>query len=75
MLSQPKSAVHKQAANFFQWHCRHLKGNMYLSSAFEKADRAQEQKRTGSQCEKNETLTLLSQCELPFAGRNKLTAL
>ncbi len=75
MLSQPKSAMHKQAANFFQRHCRHLKGIVYLNSAFEKADRVQEQKCTGSQCDKNEQLTLLSQCELAFAWRNKLTAL
>jgi hypothetical protein len=49
MLSQPKSAVHKQAARLFQQHCRDLKRIVYLNSAFEKADRVQEQKRTGSQ--------------------------
>jgi hypothetical protein len=47
MLSQTKSAVHQQAAKLFQ-HWRHLNGNYYLNSAFEKADRLQEQKRTGS---------------------------
>jgi hypothetical protein len=46
MLSQPKSEVLKQAAKLFQQHWRHLKGNYELNSAFEKADRLQEQKRT-----------------------------
>jgi hypothetical protein len=49
MLSQPKSAVLQQAAKIFQHHWRHLKGNFELNLAFEKADRLQEQKRTGSQ--------------------------
>ncbi len=39
MLSQPKSAVHKQAAKFFQQHWRHLKGNYDLNSAFKNADK------------------------------------
>jgi len=43
MLSQLKSAVLLQAAK----HWRHLKGNYELNSAFEKADRLLEQKRTG----------------------------
>ncbi len=48
MLSQPKSAVHQHAANLFQQHSLHLKWNYDLNSAFEKADRLLEQKRTGS---------------------------
>jgi hypothetical protein len=49
MLSQPKSAVHQQTAKLFQQHWRHRKGNYDLNSAFERADRLLEQKRTGSQ--------------------------
>jgi hypothetical protein len=44
MLSQPKSAVHQQAAKLFQQHWRHLKGNYDLNSAFENADRLPENK-------------------------------
>jgi hypothetical protein len=47
MLSQPKSAVHQQAAKLFQQHWRHLKGNYDLNSACEKADGLLELKRTG----------------------------
>jgi hypothetical protein len=36
MLSQPKAAVHQQAAKLFQQNWRHLKGNYDLNSAFEK---------------------------------------
>ncbi len=39
MLSQPKSAVHQQAAKLYQQHWRHLKGNYHLNSDFEKANR------------------------------------
>jgi hypothetical protein len=40
MLSQPKSAVHQQAASYFNnMHWRHLKGNYDLNFAFEKAYR------------------------------------
>jgi hypothetical protein len=46
MLSQPKSAVHQQAAKLFQQHWRHLKWHYDLKSAFKKADRLLEQKRT-----------------------------
>jgi hypothetical protein len=49
MLSQPKSAVLQQAAKLFQQHGRHLKGNYELNTAFEKAERLLEQKRTGGQ--------------------------
>jgi hypothetical protein len=49
MLSQPKSAVHQQAAKLFQQHWRHLKGNYDLNSAFENADRLLKQRRTSSQ--------------------------
>jgi hypothetical protein len=49
MLSQPRSAVHKQPAKLFQQHWRHLKGNYEFNYAFEKADRFLEQKRTGNQ--------------------------
>ncbi len=47
MLSQPKSAVHQQAAKLFQ-HWQHLKGNKNydLNSAFQKADRLLEQNLT-----------------------------
>ncbi len=44
MLSQPKSAVHQQAAKLFQQHWRHVNGSYDLNSAFEKADRLLEQK-------------------------------
>ncbi len=37
MLSQTKSAVHKQTAKLFQQPWRHLKVNYDLNSAFEKA--------------------------------------
>ncbi len=53
MLSQPNSAVHQQAAKLKQ-HWRYLKGN----SAFEKADKLLEQKRTGSQLHYIVPLTL-----------------
>jgi hypothetical protein len=43
MLSQPKSAVHQQAAKLFQQHWRHLKGNYDLNFAFELADRLLEE--------------------------------
>jgi hypothetical protein len=49
MLSQPKSAVHQQAAKLFQQHWRHLKRNYDLNSAFENAYRLLEQKRTSCQ--------------------------
>jgi hypothetical protein len=49
MLSQPKSAVHQQAAKLFQQRWRRLKGTLDLNSAFGKADRLKEQKRTGTQ--------------------------
>ncbi len=39
MFSEPKSAVHEQAAKLFKQHWRHLKGNYDLNSAFEKVDR------------------------------------
>ncbi len=48
MLSQPKSAVHQQAAKIFQQHWWHLQGNYDHNSAFENANRLLEQKRTGS---------------------------
>ncbi len=43
MLSQPKSAVHQQAAKLFLQHWRPLKGNNDLNSAFDNADRFLEQ--------------------------------
>ncbi len=49
MLSKPKFAVHQQDAKLFLQHRWYLKGNYDLNSAFEKADRLLEQKRTGSQ--------------------------
>ncbi len=54
MLSQPKSAVYKHAARLFQQYWRHgtSKGIVKLNSAFEKADRLLEQKRTGIQYDK-----------------------
>jgi hypothetical protein len=48
MLSQPKSAVHQQAAELFQHTGGTSKGIYDLNSAFENADRLLEQKRTGS---------------------------
>jgi hypothetical protein len=44
-----KSAVHQQPAKLFQQDWRHLKENYDFNSAFEKAERLLEQKRTGSQ--------------------------
>jgi hypothetical protein len=41
--------VLQQAAQLFQQHWRHLKGNYQLNSASEKSDKLQEQKRTGGQ--------------------------
>ncbi len=41
--------MHQQAAKLFLQHWRHLKGSYGLNSAFEKADKLLEQKRTGSQ--------------------------
>jgi hypothetical protein len=43
-----QSAVHQQAAKLFLQHCM-AAGNYELNSAFEKADKLLEQKRTGSQ--------------------------
>jgi hypothetical protein len=54
MLSQHKSAVHKQAAKFFNSTCGTSKGIVNLHSAIEKADRLLEQMRTGIQYDKNE---------------------
>ena len=51
------------------------KETLNLNSAFEKADSSLEQKRTGSQYDKSEQLTLLSQRKLAFTGRNMLMAL
>ncbi len=60
-LSQPKSAVHKQAAKLFQHHWYTSEGIVNFSSAFKKAYYSLiEQKRTGSQYDKNEQLTLSS---------------
>ncbi len=60
MLSQQKSAVHKQAAKLFQQHWHTSEGIVNLNSALKRADRLLEQKRTGSQYDKNEQLTLSS---------------
>jgi hypothetical protein len=60
MLSQLKSAVHKQAAKLFQQHWHTLEGIVNFNSAFKKAYSLLEQKRTGSQYDKNEQLTLSS---------------
>ncbi len=49
MLSQPKSAVHQQAAKLFQQHLWHLKGNYDLNPSFKNVDWLLDQKRTGSQ--------------------------
>ncbi len=49
MLSQLKSVMHQQASKLFQQHWRHLKGNYDLNSAFGKAERLLELKRTGDQ--------------------------
>ncbi len=70
-----KSAVHKQAAKLFQRHCRHLKGIVYLNSAFEKADRVQEQKRTGSQLWQKWAANIIKPMQTCICRRNKLTAL
>ncbi len=76
MLSQPKSAVHKQAAKLFQHSTGGTSmGNVNLNSAFEKVARLLEQKHTGSQYDKNEQLTLLSQRKLAFTAKNMLMAL
>jgi hypothetical protein len=70
MVSQPKSAVNKQAAKLFQQHWRYLKGDCEPQFCLWKADRLLEQKRTGSQYDKNEQLKLLSQRKLALTGRN-----
>ncbi len=49
--------MHQQAAKLKQ-HWRHLKGNYDLNSAFEKADRLLEQKRTDRQFHFTVPLTL-----------------
>ncbi len=46
-----------------------------LNSALEKADSLLEQKRTGSQYDKDKQLTLLRQRKLAFTGSNMLMAL
>jgi hypothetical protein len=58
MLSQPKSAVRQQAAMLFQQNWRHLKGKYAFNSAFEKADRLLEKKRTDSQFHSIAPITL-----------------
>jgi hypothetical protein len=61
ILSQPKSAIHQQAAKLFQQQLqqwKHLKGSNDLSSAFENASRLIEQKRTGSKFQYIVPLTL-----------------
>jgi hypothetical protein len=49
MLRQPKTAVHHQAAKLFSYFNNTGGTSKGLNSAFEKADRLLEQKRTGSQ--------------------------
>jgi hypothetical protein len=52
MLSQTQvscAPAGRQVIQLFQQHWWHLKGTCDLNSAFEKADRLLEQKRTGSQ--------------------------
>jgi hypothetical protein len=49
MFSQPNSAVQQQAAKLFQQHWRYLKGIITSILPLRKADRLQEQQRTGSQ--------------------------
>jgi hypothetical protein len=76
MLSQTKTAVHKQAAigppSYFNSTGGISKGIVNLNSAFENL---LEQKYIGCQYDKNEQLTLLIQCKLSFTGRKMLTAL
>jgi hypothetical protein len=71
MLSLSKSAVLQQSATLFQQHWGHLKGNYDLNSAFEKADRLLEQKRTGSHFYYNtgRQLTILSQQQFAVTER------
>jgi hypothetical protein len=52
MLSQPKSAVHQQAAKLFQQHQRPLKLNYDLNSAFDYADRLLEKSALAVTCTK-----------------------
>ncbi len=76
MLSQPKSAMHQQAAKLFQHSTGGTsKGIVNLNSAFEKAERLLEQKYIVGQYDKNEQLKLLSQRKLAFAGKNMSMAL
>jgi hypothetical protein len=51
------------------------KGIVNLHAAIEKADRLLKQKRTGSEYDRNEQLTLLSQRKPAFTRRNMLMAL
>jgi hypothetical protein len=57
MLSQPN--LHCTSRQVFKQHWRHLKGNYAFNSAFEKADRLLEQKRTGCQLHYIAPLTLV----------------
>jgi hypothetical protein len=49
MFSQPKTAVHQQTAKLLKKTMAAPQREIYLNSAFEKADRLLEQKRTGRQ--------------------------
>ncbi len=71
MLSQPKSAVHQQAAKLFQQHCMAVPQRELhnLNSAFEKADRLLEQKRKRSHLSQNRQLTILRQRQFASTGR------
>jgi hypothetical protein len=58
--------THSEPPSYFNSTGGTSKGIVNLNSAFEKANRLVEQKRTGSQYDKNEQLTLLSHRKLAF---------
>ncbi len=70
-IVQPTSVSHQQATNLFQQHWRHLNGSYEydFNSAFEKADRSLEQKRTSTPLYKNRQLTILNQQQFTFTER------
>ncbi len=74
MFSQPKSAVHQQAAKLFLQYLRPLKRNYDINSAFENADRLLEQAYRQSvslYC----TTNIIKPNVFTFPGRNTLNSL
>jgi hypothetical protein len=72
MLSQPKSAVQQQAAKLFQQHLRHLKGNYYLNSTFEKGRQITGTKAYRQSISLFCATNSISQRMFAFTGRNRV---